>query len=187
MTRYGHVAQCSHLSSNRLEVFTVSLSCSDSAVDTYFSGHGPAQLKDFAWWSGLTLQDARQGVDLVESQLLHETIDEKTYWFAPDRKRVKSNTSAALLLSIYDEYTIAYKDRSALGAGRYVDPLLAMGNALTTVLILDGKVAGTWRRIIKKGHVEIVINPFRPLRKAEREALKTAAVGYGKFLEMPIL
>ncbi|MCI0695378.1 winged helix DNA-binding domain-containing protein [candidate division KSB1 bacterium] len=151
----------------------------------YFIGHGPAQLKDFAWWSGLTLQDAQQGLDVAALQLAHEIIDGNTYWFSPNAKTAKPKTPAALLLSIYDEYTIAYKDRSALGGEQYSEGLLAMGNALTSVLILDGKIAGTWKRVIKKGKVEITTNPFRSLRKEEREAVKAAAFGYGEFLEMP--
>jgi len=151
----------------------------------YFASHGPAQLKDFAWWSGLTVQDAQRGLDLAAPQLAHEIIDGNTYWFSPNTKTVKSEAPAALLLSIYDEYTIAYKDRSALGGERYSEKLLAMGNALNSVLILDGKIAGTWKRVIKKGRVEIMTNPFRPLRKDEREAVKAAATGYGEFLEMP--
>lgn len=151
----------------------------------YFLNHGPAQLRDFAWWSGLTLQDAQHGLDLAAPQLAHEIIDGNTYWFSPNTKTVKSKAPAALLLSIYDEYTIAYKDRSALGGERYAEKLLAMGNALTSVLIVDGKIAGTWKRAIKKGRVEIMMNPFRTLRKEEREAVKAAAIGYGEFLEMP--
>lgn len=60
-----------------------------------------------------------------------------------------------------------------------------MGNALTSVLVLDGKIAGTWKRVVKKGKVEIMTNPFRALHKDERDALKTAATAYGEFLEMP--
>jgi len=151
----------------------------------YFVSHGPAQLKDFAWWSGLTLQDAQQGLDLAAPQLAHEIIEGKTYWFSPNTKTVKPQTPAALFLSIYDEYTIAYKDRSALGGKQYSAKLLAMGNALTSVLILDGKIAGTWKRVIKKERVEIMTHPFRSLRKDEHEAVKAAAMRYGEFLEMP--
>lgn len=151
----------------------------------YFISHGPAQLKDFAWWCGLTLQDAQRGLDLAAPQLAHEIIDGKTYWLSPDNEAATSNAPTALLLSIYDEYTIAYKDRSALSEERYVEKLLSMGNALTAVLILNGKIGGTWKKAVKKGRIEIMINPFRPLRKDEREAVKAAVAGYGEFLEMP--
>jgi DNA glycosylase AlkZ-like len=156
-------------------------------ASTYFTSHGPAQLKDFAWWSGLTVQDAQRGLDVAGRQLTCEIVDGKTYWFSPTTKTLKLKTPTAMLLSIYDEYTIAYKDRSALGGERYSERLVSMGNALTSVLILDGKIAGTWKRILKKGRVEIVTNPFRRLRQDEKEAVRAAAVGYGEFLELPPL
>jgi len=151
----------------------------------YFISHGPAQAKDFAWWSGLTLTEAQRSLELAASHLAHEIIDDKTYWFSPHAKIVKPKTPTALLLSIYDEYTIAYKDRSALGGERYLEKLLSMGNALTSVILVDGKLAGTWKRVFKKGSVEIQLNPFRPLSPAEHKALKAAATRYGEFLEMP--
>jgi Winged helix DNA-binding domain len=151
----------------------------------YFASHGPAQLKDLAWWSGLALRDAQRGLDLAASHLAHEVVDDKRYWFSPNADVVQSRSPTALLLSIYDEYTIAYKDRSALGGERYIERLLAMGNALTSVLILEGKIAGTWKRIVKKGNIEIMMNPFRPLCRDEIEALRKAALRYGDFLRMP--
>jgi len=154
----------------------------------YFVSHGPAQAKDFAWWSGLTLKEAQRGLDLVAPQLAHESFDGKTYWFSPHAKIakiVKAKNPTAWLLSIFDEYTIAYKDRSALGGERYLEKLLTMGNALTSVLILDGQIAGTWKRTLQKGKVEIKLSPFRPLRPAEQAAVQAAATHYGEFLELP--
>lgn len=154
----------------------------------YFLSHGPAQAKDFAWWSGLTLKDVQRGLELVAPQLVHESIEEKTYWFSPHAKIakiVKAKTPTALLLSIFDEYTIAYKDRSALGGERYLEKLLTMGNALTSVLILDGQLAGTWKRTLQKEKIEIKLSPFRPLRPAEQAAVNAAAKHYGEFLELP--
>lgn len=45
----------------------------------YFTGHGPAQIQDFSWWSGLTVEDARDALDLVKSRLNQVTLDGKTY------------------------------------------------------------------------------------------------------------
>ena len=40
---------------------------------TYFTSHGPAQLRDFAWWSGLGAKDAALGLASVKTKLVHET------------------------------------------------------------------------------------------------------------------
>ena len=38
-------------------------------------------MKDFAWWSGLRMQDAQRGLDMAGRQLTHEIVDGKAYWF----------------------------------------------------------------------------------------------------------
>jgi hypothetical protein len=37
----------------------------------YFASHGPALAQDFAWWSGLTVADAKLGIELAKRALLH--------------------------------------------------------------------------------------------------------------------
>ena len=44
----------------------------------YFTSHGPAQLHDFAWWSGLTVADARAGLEMTGRELTSETLDGRT-------------------------------------------------------------------------------------------------------------
>src|SRR5690606_7455514 len=38
----------------------------------YFTSHGPATVKDFAWWSGLTVADVRAGLAMLD--LCHAEI-----------------------------------------------------------------------------------------------------------------
>lgn len=152
----------------------------------YFQSHGPAQLKDFAWWSGLSAKDANEALAFIKSKLNHEAINDRTYWFFPPRHSgvplggtIKSRV---LLLSIYDEYTIAYNDRGALSEKNDIERMISMGNALTAVIIINGKVAGTWKRTIRKNSVEIKLSPFRKLSKAESDAIQIQVETYGKFV-----
>ncbi len=85
----------------------------------YFTSHGPATLKDFVWWSGLTVRDARAGIDLAGSALMRDEVDGFTYWSA-DRRTPKALASpAAHLLPNYDEYLIAHKDRDLVRRPRF--------------------------------------------------------------------
>ncbi len=149
----------------------------------YFVGHGPAQVKDFAWWSGLTMKDAQQGLESAKSGLAGETVEGKTYW-SPQKARPETSMGpSAFLLSVYDEYVLSYKDRSAFSEGRIFEKLMTMGNALTAVIIFRGKIVGTWkRRIIKAAHVEIELNPFVKLDPDEKEAFEKAVGRYGQFM-----
>ncbi|OHD26526.1 MAG: hypothetical protein A2064_11360 [Spirochaetes bacterium GWB1_66_5] len=158
----------------------------------YFLGHGPAQAKDFAWWSGLTLREAQRAIELSKGSLLRETISGNTYWRSPGGDGPEPDAGkpggggGALLLSIYDEYNIAYRDRGALGPERHLERLISMGNALTSVLILGGIIAGTWKRVLARAGVELAVSPFHTLRKAEKEAIRAAASAYGEFLGLPV-
>jgi len=151
----------------------------------YFRSHGPAQARDFAWWSGLTLQEAQRGLELAKGGLLRERVDGRDYWRAAGGQG-RSRPGSALLLSLYDEYTIAYKDRSALGAERHIERLIAMGNALTSVLVLEGRAAGTWKRVLGRSGVQLTVRPFEKPGRTEKEMIARAAAAYGAFLQMPV-
>ena len=151
----------------------------------YFSSHGPAQLEDFSWWSGLGHKDAKEALESVKSELKPVEHNGKTYWLSAHAGAMAQKPPCALLLSIYDEYTIAYKDRSVISEGRDIERMISLGNALTAVIILKGKVAGAWKRSLKKNMVEIRLNPFRELDRDEQEALEAEVVRYGKFVGIP--
>jgi hypothetical protein len=55
------------------------------------------------------------------------------------------------------------------------------------VIVFDGKVTGTWKRILKKDTVEIKLNPFKKLDKTKLELVKKAAERYGKFLNKAVI
>ena len=157
-----------------------------SLAHRFFSSRGPATVQDFAKWSGMTATDARKGLEGVKERLDSETADGKTYWFAPSTKRTaKQRAPTAHLLSIYDEYVSGYKDRSAIVSARNGARLIAMGNALTSIVVVNGQITGTWKRRVEKGTAVITIELFDRLTKAEHQALEAAVQAYGDFLGMP--
>lgn len=151
----------------------------------YFTGHGPATVQDFAWWSGLATTDAMAGLESVKPDLVCEVIDGQTYWLSSSMPTAKDVSPIAALLPAYDEYTVAYKDRSAV-----LNPLDAQradsGNGIfNPTLVLDGQVVGTWKRTLAKGSVAITLRPFTRLKKTEEHAFAEAARQYGAFLGLP--
>ncbi len=153
----------------------------------YFTGHGPAQLKDFAWWSGLTIRDAREGLSLIEPALTHHSINGQDYLSlsnsAVTRQDAPSHAgNLVFLLSLYDEYIIGYKDRSDLGDAQDIARFLSTGSVLRSVIIVGGKLIGSWKRVLKKTTINIQLNPFRPLDTLEQESVAEAARFYGEFM-----
>ncbi len=154
----------------------------------YFSGHGPAQLKDFAWWSGLTARDAMLGIEGARENLSEREIHGKKYWMLPDtpvNNKVSGHKPSAFLLSVFDEYFIGYRDRSDVISGDDSKKLPFVGNALlTSLMVINGNVVGTWKRTIKKNRMEIRLSPFRKLEKSEIELIHKAAEKYSSFFGM---
>ena len=147
----------------------------------YFTSHGPATLQDFVWWSGLTAVDARAGLEMVKSQFIQEAIGAQTYWLSPSTPSAKVASPTAYLLPPYDEYTVAYKDRSAV-----LDPAYAKqtGNGIfSPTIAVNGQIVGTWKRTMKKDVVIITPSLFIPLDKAETHAFDASTNHYGAFLD----
>ena len=153
----------------------------------YFTSHGPATLQDFVWWSGLTVADARAGLEMVTSQLMHEVVDGQTYWFSMSTPPAKDLSQAAYLLPNYDEYIVGYTDRSAVFDASHTNKLDPRGNVLFNhTIVMDGQVVGTWKRTIKKDAVMITPSLLTPLNDAETRAFAAAANRYGAFLDMSV-
>jgi hypothetical protein len=158
----------------------------------YFTSHGPAQKRDFALWSGLSSKDADEGIKLIQPKLTQTSLNGKPYWFFPETNDEEldsltlNSVQQAFLLSIYDEYTIAYKDRSDISEKRDIERMISRGNALTSVIILNGKAVGSWKRVLKENSVEIKLNPFKNLNEDNIELIKKAAENYGKFLNKDV-
>jgi hypothetical protein len=159
----------------------------DELTTRYFKGHGPALLRDFVWWSGLTVTDAKAGLEMSKTKLDHAVIDGKTYWFGELRRIQRMKDPIVHLLPNYDEYLIAYKDR-----GTSLDPALQKriserDNALAAhIIVLNGQVVGGWRRRITKNEVTIDAQLLVNLTKPEHLALQRAAEQYGRFLKRPV-
>ncbi len=151
----------------------------------YFAAHGPATLRDFAWWSGMTLTDARLATHMAGKLIEHEAIADQPYCFVPavssESSRHAGNQAHAL--PAFDEFFVGYADRRAA-----VDPALAprVGafDVLGPVIVLDGRLVARWRRRLRAGKVVFSVSPFAPLSEARTRAVRHALARYARFLEL---
>jgi hypothetical protein len=152
----------------------------------YFTSHGPATAHDFAWWSGLTIAEAKRAAQMIERELTAVSVDGKTYWL-PSATPAKVKPPVVHLLPNYDEHVVAYRDHGPSLDPRTPDALRGWGNGLTTHMIcLNGLVVGGWRRTIAADHVALRLAlPIR-LSAPEATALKRAIKRYGEFIELPV-
>ncbi len=152
----------------------------------YFTSHGPATLRDFVWWSGLTVREAKAGVESAVPALVRVANGERTYYAAASRSAPPPAAPTAHLVPTYDEYLIAYKDRelaratAATSAGG--DPI----DIYAQFLIVDGLFGGTWRPYADTDTSVVRIVAARPLTGLNRRSIAAAAERYAQFLGMPV-
>jgi hypothetical protein len=151
----------------------------------YFQSHGPATVQDFAWWSGLSAADARQGLQAIHRKLVSEIVDGRTYWRAAESPPVGA-PPPAVLLPPFDEYLVGYTDREAVLDPRQAKRVNAGGGLLNPVVVLRGRVTGVWRRVLSRTSVSIELDLFRLLNRVEQKALAAAAGRYAGFLGLEL-
>ncbi len=149
----------------------------------YFASHGPAGVRDFAWWAGLTAADAKTGIALASVHLAKETIDGKEYWAGPTAPCAAAKPAPGFLLPGFDKYMLGYQDRSAALPPLFAQKIVPGGNGIfLPTLISKGQVVGTWKRATTKKGVVLTPVPFGALGKAQLQAFAKAASRYGHFL-----
>lgn len=155
---------------------------------TYFTSHGPATVHDFAWWAGITLSDARKGADAVQSQLASFKVNDQIFWQgASDVPEASHAASSVYLLPGFDEHLLGYKDRTAVLKAEYAPHIIPGNNGVfMPTIVIDGQVAGIWKRTVKKKGLEMEFHLFAPHQGREDEIVECGRK-YGEFMGRPLV
>lgn len=155
-------------------------------VTRFFTSHGPATVKDLAWWSSLTLADLKAGVAAAGDALESIEVDGVTYWSAAgafDTVAAEVDETAVHLLQPYDEYLVGYSESKSLLDLSGVVAGTRLDSAANGVLLLGTQVAGRWKRTLRPGAVALDVGLYEPFRDAVVPGLQAAADAYGAFVE----
>jgi hypothetical protein len=148
----------------------------------YFTSHGPATVKDFAWWSSLTQAQIRRGIGLLADELASIEVGGLRYWYgASDPTTMDGFNPTAHVLQAYDEYVIAYREsRSVMNvAGLALD--LPNANALVHPITVDGQLAGLWQRETGPARITARVRPLQRWTVEQRREIEAAFARYAAF------
>jgi len=153
----------------------------------YFATRSPATPQDFAWWSGLTIKDAKRGIDLAGRDLEAVTLGGQNYWVSSAAPRPPRPARTVFLLPNYDEYFIGFRDRRAFGDRiGHTRPITGGTALIPHVIVIDGQLVGAWKRVIEKNRVRVALSFMTTLSAAERKGVGEAVRRLGAFLESPV-
>ena len=132
----------------------------------YFRTHGPATLRDFAWWAKLPQRLIRPAAENLAPDIVRcgedsqDLVSAEIVEMADARKK-----QSVLLLGAFDEYILGYQDR-LFAMTKEVHEVLVPGNrgVFRRAIVVEGQVRGTWN----KQTIEDLGMPGYAMRKVQK-------------------
>ncbi len=150
-------------------------------AERYVRGHGPVTEKDLAGWLLKPLGLTREALALVEDRLVREEVDGQVWISHVDAPQPDGHAGVHLLPQ-WDEFLLGYKSRDVTLPPEHFHRVVPGRNMVfKPTLVVDGEVAGTWRRAGSGRRTVLEVSPFGPLSATTRRGLDRAAGEYGRF------
>jgi winged helix DNA-binding protein len=151
----------------------------------YLRAFGPATKLDFvrwwgAWpgvgnaaWSGLAGELTHVSVDGARADILTADLE------ALDKARLDHSVQ---LLPLFDPYLLGYASREHLFEKIHAPKVSRTAGWISAVVLVNGRVEGTWTHAISKRCLQVDVVPFKRLSAASAAQVRTRAGEIGKAL-----
>jgi len=131
----------------------------------YLAGHGPADERDLARWSGLPLRDVRVGLSAIASELSPRADG----LLELARRPPTAELPGPRLLGAFDPVLLGWSSREAiLGSAKTI---VTVNGLFRPFALVRARAVATWR--LTAG--EVVLEPFAPLARDDAAALRADA------------
>jgi DNA glycosylase AlkZ-like len=133
----------------------------------FLDAHGPATRDDLARWLGVTPKAARLVLAAHRDEIAEVDVDGHTAWMTPHgaaEAAATEPTEGVYLLPAFDPYVLAPVSHRAhtIPEGR-VDAVSRAAGWISPVLVVDGRIAGTWETEQMGTHTTVTVTPFAAL------------------------
>ena len=151
----------------------------------YLRAYGPATKLDFARWWGAWPGVANAAWTGLAPKLVSVSIEGRRGDALADdvdvMRRAKI-TEPVVLLPLFDPYLMGYASRDHLVEKQYAAKVSRTAGWISAVVLLDGRVAGTWTHTLKNGSLHIAVAPFRRFSTSVKSEVTKRAIELAKSL-----
>jgi hypothetical protein len=156
----------------------------------YLRTYGPATLTDFCHWSGMPAGEVRPLPGLLADELAEVEIEKtKCLLLREDLealRQLKPEKSYVRLLPHFDPYLLAHRKKDHLVETRHYKRVYRNQGWISPVVLVEGSVAGVWAYERKSKKLDVTIEPFGKLSRAERFAIAQEAKEIAAFLDCAV-
>jgi hypothetical protein len=147
----------------------------------FFSSRAPATARDFAWWSGLSMTEAKDALEMIKPKFVSEVVDGSAFWISDSFLAPRTRPSV-FLLPAFDEFLISYKDRSTVLDDGVERKLISENGVFRPVIMINGRITGLWKRTVDEDELIVETRFLRVHTKKERSEIRRAVERFGEFL-----
>ncbi len=154
----------------------------------FLSAYGPATVHDLArWWSGGGVATARQWIAALGEEAVPVDLEGTPAWLLKAHLREAREAGpvrTVRLLPGFDQYVIGASYHAAhLLPGDVRARVYRPQGWISPVLLVNGRMEGTWRHEVKGSAVEVTIEPFGKTPAWVRRAAAEEAERLAAFLD----
>src|SRR5260370_10676183 len=152
----------------------------------YLRAYGPATLTDFSHWSGMTAGEVRPLRALLGEELAEIKVENKASLLLRDDVSAlhadSEGNNSVRLLPHFDPYLLAHREKDHLLDPEHYKRVYRNQGCISPVLLVDGRIAGTWSYRLQGKKLPVTIQPFSQLSRAIRTAMAQEAEMLARFL-----
>lgn len=158
----------------------------------YLTAYGPAEPRDLAHWYGTTVTNATRWINSAGDRCCHVTVGDRTLWCCrADLEELAIKPPPASqwpvrLLYRFDPLVLATKDKWWLIDEAHYKEVWRASAHVEAVLLVRGRIAGTWRYDRTSKLLRVQISPFATLTRTVKQAAHKQAAGIGRFLGLQL-
>jgi hypothetical protein len=156
----------------------------------YLGAYGPATLQDVAYWSGMSMKEARQVLALLEGDLTEvQVVDKPALILSRDYEELIAGgpvKDSVRLLPGFDPYLLGHADKTPLVRPDDYKRVYRNQGWITPVVLVNGEVAAIWTSKRRGRFLSIEVEPLRKLPGRIRAQIEEEAASLGAFLECPV-
>ena len=153
-------------------------------LSTYFRFYGPATISDFRHWSGLTQREIQDCFSNLKNELISVSVSGKNYYGYSENLQLSGWENESIkLLGKFDPLFVSFSDKSWIATPEQQKAIWRPAGHVEAVVLINGKLAGTWRYSIKGKKINFSIHPFLRITSSQKKKIAVEAKKIAQFLE----